>query len=96
MNQPADVDTATTADQIAKKLHAAIDRLNVHANSAEERIQQATQNMEQLLKQSKQTAADKADEVSGSVKQYVDQHPLASLGMAFGAGVLLAVLLRRH
>lgn len=87
--------SVTTSEEVAKKLHEAIDRFTVHANAAEERILQATGNLEGLLKNSKQNASEKAEEVTDTVKGYVDEHPLASLGIAFGAGLLLAALLRR-
>ncbi len=88
--------TSTLVDEVAKKLHEAIDRITVHANAAEERVLSATRTMEGALKSSSRTAAEKAGDLTSGVKDYVDEHPLTSLGIAFGAGLLLAALLRRE
>jgi ElaB/YqjD/DUF883 family membrane-anchored ribosome-binding protein len=93
--QPHAATNASLTDEIAKKLHEAIDRITVHANVAEERILSATRNMEDSIKGSTQVAKAKADEVSGGVREYVNEHPIASLGIAFGAGLIIAALLRR-
>jgi len=86
----------TKVDDIARKLHEAIDRLTVHANKAEQRIHDATDSLDSLLRKSRDGAGTKAEEVSGSVSDYVNEHPVAALGIAFGAGLLLATLLRRN
>jgi len=85
----------TTVDEIATTLHQAIDRLAVHANRAEQRIGSATEDLDSLLRKSRDAAGARADAVSESVGAYVNQHPIAALGLAFGAGLLVATLLRR-
>lgn len=87
---------SSTVDDIARKLHEAVDRLAGHANNAEHRISAATDDLDALMSKSRRAASAKADELSGTVGDYINQHPIAALGIAFGAGLLVAALLRRN
>ncbi len=83
-----------TTEQVAQKAHEAIDRIAAQVERAEERIRAATDNAEERLKQSREKARQRADEVGEQIGDYVQQHPVAALGIAFGAGLLVAALLR--
>jgi ElaB/YqjD/DUF883 family membrane-anchored ribosome-binding protein len=85
-----------TVNDIARKLHEAIDRITVHASKAERRLQSASADMDDLLEQSRAEAGAGAGRLTGRVSDYVQEHPVASLGIAFGAGLLVAALLRRN
>lgn len=86
----------STVNDIARKLHEAIDRITVHASKAERRMQSASAEMDDLLEQSRSEAGARAGNLSERVGDYVQEHPVASLGIAFGAGLLVASLLRRN
>lgn len=83
-----------TTEQVAQKAHEAIDRIAAQVERAEERIRAAAVNAEETLKQSRDKAKVRAGEVTDEVTSYMQQHPVAALGIAFGAGLLVAALLR--
>jgi len=83
-----------TTEQVAQKAHEAVDRIAAQVERAEERIRTATSGAEETLKQSREKAKVRASEVGDEVTSFVQQHPVASLGIAFGAGLLVAALLR--
>lgn len=79
-------------DSAARIAHDFIDRVAGIAQQSEERIRQAGETAEESLKQSLDIARNKSATVQASVTGFVQQHPLAALGIAFGAGVLLSYL----
>lgn len=84
----------STTDAAAKMAHEFVDRVARVARESEERIRQTATTAESSLEQTLATARTKAAETGDSVTDFVHQHPLASLGIAFGTGVLLSYLLR--
>lgn len=89
-----DTDFHRATEQVALKAHEAVDRIAAQVERAEERIRTAAGQAEVTLKESRSKVEQRASEVSGEVSSYVQQHPVAALGIAFGAGVLVAALLR--
>lgn len=87
-------DFQRTTEQVAGKAHEAIDRIAAQVERAEERIRTAAGSAEETLKQSRDKAKVRAHEVGDEVTSFVQQHPVASIGIAFGAGLLVAALLR--
>lgn len=79
-------------DTAARIAHDFIDRVAGVAQQSEERIRQAGETAEASLKQSLDFARNKSTTVQASLTGFVQQHPLAALGIAFGAGVLLSYL----
>lgn len=74
----------STTERVAGAAHETVDHLAEHAAQAEERVRRGTERAETYGK-------DAAD----SVTRYVQEHPLASLGIAAAAGFVLSALLRR-
>jgi len=70
--------------------HDFIDRVAGVAQHSEERIRQASEHAEESLKQSLDTARNKTAMAKTTVGDFVQQHPFAALGIAFGVGVLLS------
>ncbi|MFP8965796.1 hypothetical protein ACKC9G_04390 [Pokkaliibacter sp. CJK22405] len=95
MSTATNKDTSTTANAAAKA-HEAIDRAAVHAERAEEGIRTKAGEMDEQMRAQYAKARAKGEEVCDGVSTYVRKHPVASLGMAFGAGVVLSALLRKH
>lgn len=83
-----------TTDAAARMAHEFVDRVARVARESEERIRKTASTAESSLEQSLATARGKATETGDSVVDFTRQHPLASLGIAFGAGVLLSYMLR--
>ncbi len=106
MNKAAESKTATgkasgndTADseseRIAQVIHEAIDRFAEHAAEAEQRIKDAAAGAQVTIKTKQKSVRKTADNAERAVESYVEQHPWAALGAAFGVGVLISSLLRR-
>lgn len=81
-----------TAHSTAQKQ---IDRLSQGAHQAVDRAAQtAAAVAERLGEKGEELAAVKEDWVEGA-REYVREHPIAALGIAAAAGVLLSMLMRR-
>lgn len=80
--QPESIHSAT--DKAAHALHNAVDKMAEKGAWAEAQI-----------RKSGQQASESSHEIADEMKQYVQSHPLASLGMAVAAGFILASLLKR-
>jgi len=85
-----------TIDDIAQKLHDAVDRIALQAHKAERRLNSASGDVGSLFGKTRDAAAAKTNDLSSGLRDYVQEHPVASLGIAFGAGLLVAALLRRN
>lgn len=84
----------STTDAAAKMAHEFVDRVARVARESEERIRKTASTAESSLEQTLASARGKATETGDSVTDFMRQHPMASLGIAFGTGVLLSYLLR--
>lgn len=106
MNNPVDTDipgAATsngspqpkTADRIAQKAHDYVDRIAAQAGAAEAQLRSSYGDAGERLHGSRDEVKARYDELNSTVRDYVHEHPMTSIGVAFGAGVLLAALLRK-
>ncbi|MDB6061186.1 MAG: hypothetical protein JWM78_1289 [Verrucomicrobiaceae bacterium] len=86
----------STTDAAAKIAHELIDRVARVARESEERIRQTASSAESSLQQTLSTARIKSSAAGDSVTDFVRQHPLAALSIAFGSGVLLSYLTRSN
>lgn len=89
----------------ARIAHDFVDRVAKIAGPSEEKLRKVSATAETSVKQSIENARSKIDETgsnlkvkSGEVKTsvtgFIQEHPLAALGIAFGTGVLLSYLTR--
>ncbi|PPC75731.1 hypothetical protein C4K68_19055 [Pokkaliibacter plantistimulans] len=85
----------TTTAAAAAKAHETIDRIAVHAEKAEENIRAKAGEVDDSVKAQYAQARVKGQQACDAVSTYVKENPMTSLGIAFGAGVLLTALLRR-
>lgn len=83
------------SEQVAKMIHEAIDRFAARAAEAEQRIKEAAADAQTKVAATKRTAKLKSEQAVTAAESYVDQHPWAALGIAFGAGIIISSLLRR-
>ncbi|HET8711024.1 MAG TPA: hypothetical protein VFM32_06600 [Spongiibacteraceae bacterium] len=94
-----------TTEAAARIAHDIVDRVAKVAGQSEEKLRAAGANAETSVKQSLETARGKLDvartnlntkssEVKTSVTGFIQEHPFAALGIAFGTGVLLSYLTR--
>lgn len=85
----------------ARMAHELVDRVAKIAAPSEEKLRNVSATAGTSVKQSLDVARDKldiarhkGDEVKTSVTDFIQQHPFAALGIAFGTGVLLSYLTR--
>lgn len=89
----------------ARVAHELVDRVAKIAGQSEEKLRKVSASAEDSVKHSLETARDKLEvtrknlntkggEVKASITGFVQEHPLAALGIAFGTGVLLSYLTR--
>lgn len=89
----------------ARMAHDFVDRVAKIAGPSEEKLRKVSATAEDSVKQSLETARGKLEvtrtnlnaksgEVKTSVTGFIQEHPLAALGIAFGTGVLLSYLTR--
>ncbi|MDX9875635.1 MAG: hypothetical protein RBS88_12035 [Spongiibacteraceae bacterium] len=90
-NQPS----SGTTGRVAQKAHEVVDRVAEQAAQAEEKLRSARDNASERLHASTDELRARADSLNMQISDYVQAHPLTSLGVAFGAGLLLAAILRR-
>ncbi|MCB1679960.1 MAG: hypothetical protein KDI16_14855 [Halioglobus sp.] len=86
---------ASTTDQVAQAAHAAIDKAAANLAHAERALREAQAaagvKVSEVSTQARQLGGDSL----ASVRQYVHEHPARSVGIAFAAGYLLSVLLKK-
>jgi ElaB/YqjD/DUF883 family membrane-anchored ribosome-binding protein len=83
------------SERVAEVVHEALDRFTTQAAEAEKRVREAADDAQQRLQSSKHRVREKGRETANVIEEYVDEHPWTSLGVAFGAGIILSSLLRR-
>ena len=74
--------------------HDFVDRVAKIAGQSEEKLRKASVDAEASVKQSLEIARNKGAVAKTSVGDFIQQHPFAALGIAFGTGVLLSYLTR--
>jgi ElaB/YqjD/DUF883 family membrane-anchored ribosome-binding protein len=80
-----------TTARVADNLHGAVDAAASTAGNAEERLREQAEKAREMAER----ARAQAGEVVGTVTRYTRENPLAALGIAFAAGVVVASLTRR-
>ena len=84
-----------TTEAMARTAHEAVDKVADSAAHAEERIRKAGAAAQENLKAGSERARMKSSELTGEVREYVNDHPLAALGIAFAAGMFISAMMRR-
>jgi ElaB/YqjD/DUF883 family membrane-anchored ribosome-binding protein len=84
----------STTDAAAKMAHDLIDRVARVARESEEHLRDTATSAESSLQHTLSTARSKTTQAGDSIGEFVRQHPVAALSIAFGSGVLLSYLTR--
>lgn len=84
-----------TTDRAAQAAHETIDRASEIAGEAEREVRSAASDTAERVKDSQEQAKDTIDDSMAQIRSYVDRNPLASIGIAFAAGIVVSALLRR-
>jgi ElaB/YqjD/DUF883 family membrane-anchored ribosome-binding protein len=91
---------AGTAERVKQKLahagEAAKEKITHGAEHAKERLVHVGETAKHKLDAARTTTTAKAQEARTGVEHRIQAHPLKAVGIAFGAGALLGLLLRRR
>jgi ElaB/YqjD/DUF883 family membrane-anchored ribosome-binding protein len=90
-----DTTTPTATDRIAAKAHETVDTIAERAQRAEREVRGAAERTAEQARQLRDEYADTAEQGLRRAASYVESNPLAFVGIAFVAGVLLATMMRR-
>ncbi|HEY3698672.1 MAG TPA: DUF883 C-terminal domain-containing protein [Spongiibacteraceae bacterium] len=90
----ADSNVHAGTEAAARVAHDFVDRVAKIAGQSEEHLRKVSADAEASVKQSLDTARNKSEVVKTTVGDFVQQHPLAAIGIAFGVGVLLSYVTR--
>lgn len=85
-----------TTDQTAENLQEILERITEHAAEAEARIRESAKKAQKDLTASAKTTQQNAKALSADIEEYVHEHPLQALGIAFMGGLVLSSLLKRN
>ena len=82
-------------DVAARLAHDLIDRVARRAEQAEEGIRKTANDAERKMRHSLRRARERSIDAQSSMGEFVRTHPLATVGIAIGVGMLLSSLARR-
>lgn len=92
VRNPEAAPTTTKAVGVA---HDLVDRLAGKAAEAEAKIRGASHQASDEMRVRAGEMQQQTRALTGTVEQYLQEHPVKALGIAFGAGLLLSTMLRR-
>lgn len=81
--------------RVAAAAHSAIDSFEKSAAPTEQMLRNQTAQLSDRKDAAAQQAQDTVGQVTQSATQFVEEKPVQALAMAFGAGALLALLMRK-
>ncbi|WP_404343014.1 DUF883 domain-containing protein [Pseudoalteromonas mariniglutinosa] len=86
---------APLTEKATSVAHDAVDALSSRAASAETSVRHGASHSAETLSAQQKIAREKITEYSGKTRQLASEHPLATAGLAFAAGMLVTALIRR-
>lgn len=87
--------SGSTSDHLASMAHETIDRVTPKANRVETEARDTAARAAEGAKNIEEQALDTAREGLHRVQAFIEKNPLMSAGIAFAAGGLLSMLIRR-
>lgn len=90
-----DPDADLTSQKVALSAHDTIDRAADVAARAEQSVRESAAMADERVRETANRALDEGAAGVKRARDYVGEHPLASVGIAFAAGIVAAALLRR-
>ncbi|TVP59244.1 MAG: hypothetical protein EA349_03425 [Halomonadaceae bacterium] len=88
-----DESTAATIDRMAAGAHEKMDRIAESAKGTAEQLHNRTQEMKHRGQEMGEEAKQLQDQWMRTVTGYVQEHPVASLGIALASGYLVSRIL---
>ncbi len=87
--------SGSTTDHLASMAHESIDRATLKANRAEAEVRDTAARTAEGIEDLEEQALDAARDGLHKSQAFIEQNPLMSAGIAFAAGALLSILIRR-
>jgi ElaB/YqjD/DUF883 family membrane-anchored ribosome-binding protein len=87
--------SGTTTDHLASLAPEAIDRVTPTASRIETELNGAAASTAEEVRHLEEQALDKARNGLQNAQAYIEKNPLMSAGIAFAAGAILSMLIRR-
>ena len=85
----------STTDRLASMARDTIDRVTPKANRAEHEVRDAAARTTGGAKHLQEQAVEAAEESLRKTRDYIAANPLTTAGIAFAAGVIVSLLIRR-
>ncbi len=85
----------STVQRVATAVHGAVDNAVEKAEPMEQKLRDQANKAGETLEARQAAASDKMQQSLQDVEKFVKERPVAATGIAFAAGVLAAVILRR-
>ena len=87
--------SGSTTDRLASMAHESIDRVTPKANRAETEMRDTAARTAEGVKHLEEQALDTARDGLHKSYAFIEKNPLMSAGIAFAAGAMLSMLIRR-
>ncbi len=87
--------TAPTTRKVASVAHDAIDGAARKAEPVEQQLREQASKAGEQMEAKQEAAMKQIDQTMKSVESFVRERPVAATGIAFAAGALAAIILRR-
>jgi ElaB/YqjD/DUF883 family membrane-anchored ribosome-binding protein len=86
---------STATDYVAAKAHETVDSVAERAQRAEREVRKTAERTLDQARELRDEYAETAEQTLKRATSYLESNPLAVVGIAFVAGVLLSTMLRR-
>ena len=88
-------DNTSTTHKAASMAHDAIDHAAEKAEPLEHKIREQASRAQEKIGSTQAEASEQLHQQVERVESFIKERPLAATGIAFGAGILAAIILRR-
>ncbi|MGA9575367.1 MAG: hypothetical protein WBS20_15610 [Lysobacterales bacterium] len=87
--------SAPTTQQLRSSAHEVVDQAADRAEEVETKVREGTTRLAEKTEKGKAEAKQQIDETLEKVDGFIRKRPVASAGIAFGAGVVVTLLMKR-
>ena len=86
---------APATEQVRKTAHRAVDQAAEKAGAVEEKVRTEADRLKEIADNQREATRQKIDAGLRRTDRFIQERPLAAAGIAFAAGAVAAMLLRR-
>ena len=89
------VHEAPTTDKVRRAAHEAVDAVSDKASGFERKVRDESEKVGNRLGEEREEITETVEDTLKKVESYIRREPVKAAGMAFAAGALAALILRR-